>query len=377
MTRLLFIIIALSTTAWAEKPSHDDKVVLFGNLHAHSKLSDDIKHVGDEMLPDKAFPYAHQNGLDFLAITDHHKATDSSHRLSMTRQEYKTLLYDVAMQYNSDHAGEFVAVPAIEWGNTATGNHLNIFGSRTPPPDRIKDKDYDDLYEWAKQHAEFVQLNHPHGWKRKSNRNRRVGNFGIALYDSSQAFVRATDPVIKTISIITSVAGGHLNGPDKESEDKVHRDAQWENYYKRFLNYGFHIAPSANQDTHRTNWGTVSAARTAVWANEVSFQGLVNGFKANRAYATEDDELVVAFQARYNGNTYWMGDTVPLQIAEADVELLVKIWQSTGSDGDSTDEGPYTVSIVSDPDGIGGRQASTWDTHILRGGNNTQSLCQS
>jgi len=56
---------------------------MFGNLHAHSKLSDDVINAGDDMLPIVAFRYAHQHGLDFLAISDHHKADDSPHSLGM------------------------------------------------------------------------------------------------------------------------------------------------------------------------------------------------------------------------------------------------------------------------------------------------------
>jgi hypothetical protein len=61
-----------------------------------------------------------------------------------------------------------------------------------------------------------------------------------------------------------------------------------------------------------------------------------------------------------------MGSAVPVAEAEVDVELRVKVWQSKGSDGDPTDEGPYTVSIVSDPDGRGGNEASIWDTFTVQ-----------
>jgi len=57
-----------------DRPQHEGKVVLFRNLHANSKLSDDIENAGDELLPSKAIPYVHPHGLDFRAITDHHKA---------------------------------------------------------------------------------------------------------------------------------------------------------------------------------------------------------------------------------------------------------------------------------------------------------------
>lgn len=350
----------------AERPSYESKVVLFGNLHAHSKLSRDISGAGDEMLPIRAFEYAHSHGLDFLAISDHHKAPEPSRRLFMTANEYKTLLYDVAMKYNCDHPGQFIAIPGIEWGNIATGNHVNVFGAEDLPPDTILGTEYDELYEWSKENAEFVQFNHPYAWKGKPKRNRNetVGNFGEALYENNTEFVTAVDPSVKTISIICSVPYGHLTGAFRHSEGKTHRDHKSTHYnlFKNYLNMGFHISPAANQDTHHTNWGTVTAARTAAWANGASYNDLMAAFKANRTYATEDDELAVVFKVKYNNKEYWMGETVPLQSEEADVDLIIKIWQGVGSDGDPVDEGPYTVDVFSDYDGVGGRLASKWVT---------------
>ena len=349
------------------RPSHEGKVVLFGNLHAHSKLSDDIAGAGDELLPSEAFKYAHAHGLDFLAITDHHKATDSPNRLWMTAAEYKEKLFDVAMAYNAAHIEAFVAIPGIEWGNTATGNHVNVFGANVVPPDTIADTDYDELFEWAKLNAQMVQFNHPNSWKTQSNRNTSVGNYGRALYASDTEFVAKVDPAVQTISIISSVAGGHISGELRHSEDKTHREMQWEKYYKEFLNLGFHISPAAIQHTHWKKWGTVTAARTAVWASSGSYSDLMEGFKANRAYATEDDELVLVYQVRYKEKTYWMGESVLLESDEEDVEVVIKIWQGSGTDGDATDEGPYTVEIITDPDGIGGQEAAASTSNTYSG----------
>lgn len=352
----------VSTNCQAQRPTHDGKVVLFGNLHAHSKLSDDISGAGNEMLPSKAFQYAFEHGVDFLAITDHHKAIDSNHRISMEDNEYKTLLFDVAMQFNASHSGEFIAIPGIEWGNTATGNHLNVFGAAELPPDSILGAEYDELFAWAASNAEFVQFNHPNSWSGKSNRNKSVGNFGEALFSTTSEYVSAVNPSVKTVSIICTVRNGHLTGEHRHSEDKTHRKMQWENHYKKILNMGFHISPSANQDTHSKNWGTVTAARTAAWAASASYHDLMKAFKANRVYASEDDEMAVVYQVRYQGKTYWMGETVPIAGDEADVIVLVKVWQGVGTNNDSTDEGPYTVDVLSDHDGFGGRRASVWTT---------------
>lgn len=364
MTKLFstFVVLTLLVViAAAEPPSYKGKIVLFGNLHAHSAQSDDVGDPNNQMSPLQAFTFASQNGIDFLAISDHHKATDSNHRLFMTASEYKNKLFNVANTFNSSHS--FIAIPAIEWGNTATGNHVNIFGADELPPDSVLDADYDELYDWAKGKAEFVQFNHPYSWAAKSNRDRDVGNFGIELFDDSATFVDTVDPVVKTMPIITTVKGGHINGQHANATNKTHRGVhiKAEREWRKHLNMGFHISPVANQDTHRTNWGVVTAARTAVWVGTNSYRGLMNGIKVNRVYATEDDELVVVFQVEYKGRRHWMGDTVMLDGDEDDVDVLVRIWQGAGSDGDSTDEGPYTVTIFSDWDGIGNRLATVWD----------------
>ena len=63
-----------------------------------------------------------------------------------------------------------------------------------------------------------------------------------------------------------------------------------------------------------------------MWGDSVSYDDLMAGFKANRVYASEDDELVGAFQVEYSGSKHWMGETVDLSADEDDVDVLVKIW---------------------------------------------------
>lgn len=363
-------IVYWTLAAFAQRPEHDGKVVLFGNLHAHSGLSGDFRKQGaPNRLPLNAFQYAQQKGLDFLAISDHHKATDSPgpSTLRIFLGDYSDKLFTAAEDFNAQQAGKFIAIAGIEWGNTATGNHVNIFGSRTLPPDTIKDTQYDALYTWAAQNAEFLQFNHPNSWGGSSNRNLTVGNYGEALFPEPAAFVAAVDRV-KTISIISTVNGGHISGKYKDSELKTHRRMQWESFYRRYLNMGLHISPAANQDTHWRNWGTVTAARTAVWADSATYADLMKGFHANRTYTTEDDEMAVVFQIRFGGKTYWMGEQVPLPEGESDVELLVKVWQGAGSDNDPTEEGPYTVTVVTDRDGVGGQEAADEAPIVVRSG---------
>ncbi len=346
------------TPTGRNRPTHEGKVVLFGNLHAHSTLSDDVPDTTADTAPQKGFEYAKAHGLDFLAISDHHMAIDAAGRNWLTADEYQNKLFKVAMEFNAAHAGEFIAIPGIEWGNMSVGNHINIFGATALPPDAILNIEYEKLHAWIAANAQFAQFNHPHSWPRDSKRNKAVGNYGEARYTDPSAFVAGADPGIATISIISTVAGGHISGPHKHAENKTHRKMEWERYYRHYLNMGFRISPAANQDTHWKNFGTVTAARTAAWADSPTYAALMQAFKANRVYASEDDEMAVAFQVRYKGRVYWMGETVPLETEEAEVEVLVKVWQGQGSDIDPLDEGPYQVELVADPDGIGGNEAS-------------------
>jgi hypothetical protein len=360
----LFLVGSQAASAQPEDHRFSGKVVLFGTLHAHSSLSDDAARLPDnagvDFSPGVLFAYARDHGLDFLGVSDHQQATDANHRLSLTEEEYKKDLYDVAMTFTADHPG-FVAIPGVEWGTEGLGNHVNIFGSKTLPPDTILNAEYEKLYAWGATNALFANFNHPNGWKKTAGNT--VGNYGEGRFSDSKKFTTAANKVVRTISIITTVPGGHLTGAFATSEEKIHRAMQWENFYQKYLNMGFHLAPSANQDTHRKNPGTVTAARTAVWSSSATLDALTQAIKANRVYATEDDELAVAYRVTYHGATYWMGDTVPLGVSAADVTLKVKVWQVAGVDDDSTDEGPYTVDLVSDPDGPGPHRASIWKSY--------------
>jgi hypothetical protein len=46
-------------------------------------------------------------------------------------------------------------------GNTSTGNHINLFGIQSLPPDTIKDQDYDKLIAWAKTNGRFHTIQSP------------------------------------------------------------------------------------------------------------------------------------------------------------------------------------------------------------------------
>lgn len=361
-------LLGLTSAASAQsRPNHEGKMALFGTLHAHSELSGDVS-TSKGLTPKECYDHARENGLDFLGISDHHKPTGApgGSKYNLSASEYQQIV-DAAEEANTSHAGSFVAFAGIEWGTIATGNHVNIFGAGSLPPNSIKDTEYEELHTWILNNAQFAQWNHPYSWGKKSNRNKNVGNFGRALYSSTSDFVSEVDAAAQLMSIICTVKGGHISGEHKDSTDKTHREVHSDalREYRKHLDMGFRLSPSANQDTHGKNPGSVTAARTGVWADSFTANGIAEAMKANRVFATEDDELAVAILVEYGGATYWMGETVPLLIDEAEVTLTIHVSQATGSDGDSTDEGPYWATVFSDSDGIGGAKAAEWETYLL------------
>ena len=126
----------------------------FGNLHAHiaasagEHLMDDGKSLrrdGDGTEHDIeaggnitaaarfAYEYGRDMGeMDFLAISPHVKddnPEDGSDQANLSRAGYGELLA-ISEDVTRESAGNFVALPSMEWNTNSKGNHVNVLGSR-------------------------------------------------------------------------------------------------------------------------------------------------------------------------------------------------------------------------------------------------------
>lgn len=85
----------------------DEYNVYYGNLHAHTSLSDGSGK------PSNAYSYARDvAGLDFLGISDHDYYPDE-----LKEKEWGSIT-KAADEYNDD--GNFVAFPGFEWTSDGT-----------------------------------------------------------------------------------------------------------------------------------------------------------------------------------------------------------------------------------------------------------------
>ena len=101
-----------------------------------------------------------------------------------------------------------------------------------------------------------------------------------------------------------------INGPSHDENGRPGQPSEGE--FLRYLNLGFHLAPTADQDNHLENWGSAARTRTGVWARSLSKADVLTALRERRAYATEDQNLRII--GMVNGSlmgTRFRGTTVP------------------------------------------------------------------
>jgi hypothetical protein len=193
-------------------------------------------------------------------------------------------------------------------------------------------------------------MNHPNQNDGDFNSNYGRRQFSMGPQGFAE-FVRFFGPRYLGIEHINNSNGGNENA----AENNAHRDGDdLAFFYRAYLNLGFQLAPIGDHDNHRPNWGRHTAARTGVWARDLSPQGFVEAYRARRVFATEDNEMSVVFMT---GNA-WMGSTLQVPAAGLEVTFTVRVDQMRDTDtGSIQNEGPYIIELFGDENGIGGAEA--------------------
>ncbi|MBF2054641.1 MAG: CehA/McbA family metallohydrolase [Candidatus Sericytochromatia bacterium] len=323
-----------------------------GNLHSHTGFSDGVE------TPAKAYEMAKRTGMEFFAITEHnHSAAGGNDGIHLTPQLYEELKR-TAQRYSQ--RGEFAALYGQEFSTISRGNHVNVFNADTIID--VENGDFKTLYErWLPQHPEvpFIQMNHPnyradmgledkpqpaifvqdeHGHEAAeeagavvAQSSKQFNDYGYDDYQRSfQALVQVSAPYIKTLEI--------LNGPGTSQRPVGKAEAFHEEDFLFYLNEGFRVAPTADQDNHFVTWGTLHTGRTGVLANDLTPASLYDAIRRRRVFATEDANTRVFFFA----NNQPMGAEMPWN---AQVQLTLNV-----QDGDEP-QAAYLIQIFMDQPG--------------------------
>ena len=280
-----------------------DYELYFGQLHAHTNLSDGTGTVA------QAFDHASKvANLDFLALTDHSNSFDNDGGVHMDDENAEELSSEWAegrsgaREITARENGTFVGLYGFEmtWSGGAPG-HINTFNS-----DGFESRNYapykkGDNYEVLQAYFDTLNEN-PQTISQFNHPGDTFGDFmDFALYDT----------VIDNQMTLIEVGNG---------EGAIGSSGYFPSYeyYTRALDKGWHVAPTNNQDNHKGNWGDSNTARSVVLAEDLSEESIYDAMKNYRVYATEDNDLAILYTL--NGNA--MGSILDDQEA-IDIEVSI------------------------------------------------------
>jgi len=330
--------------------------VYFGNLHSHTSYSDGSGK------PAEAYDHARKIAkVDFLAISEHNHA-QAEDGASADRRDGILIATSPALYTGPSQAalipaagkaienGKFVALYGQEFSSISKGNHVNVFDV-----DKVIDVpngDFRKLVDWMAAHpdsqgqAPILQMNHPELFDDEST------EYGADDFAGKAEWIREVGKYARLLEIITGPAM-------TKTPAGVPRDAEGE--FLKFLNLGFRVAPTADQDNHYRTWGDASPARTGVVADNLTKADLLNALRARHVYATEDPNLRVLCTVQ----GHLMGDVIPATLTVGE-ELSI----GCSITDDDEPHAHYEIDVLTDP-APGGSPARVIDTIPLDGNTTT------
>ena len=251
--------------------------IYFGNLHAHTSYSDGSKDgaTSGVKTPADAYAFAKQSQhFDFLGISEHNHSGEGMNRINYAK--------GLEQADRANLNGSFVALFGMEYGMYVQG-HILVYGSdkligwETGNADILTTKnDYASLYyQIAHASGIFATLAHPSKYHFNGLRDRPYD----VLADQALSGV--------------AIANGAHSSTTTDYSDKVKLGD--EGYYLTLLSRGYIIGPTIDHDNHYTTFGRHSASRTAVLAKSLTRPDIIEAYRNNRFYASQDWNAKVSF----------------------------------------------------------------------------------
>ena len=256
--------------------------VYFGQIHSHTTNSDGIGSLAE------AYDYAkYVAELDFFAVTDHSNSFDETGATSDNPLDINLETYNAnsakwqagIAAANAALSSDFISIYGYEMTWSGGPGHINTYNtggfvSRNNSALNAKGNDAGmrAYYELLSRTPNSVSMfNHP---------GTTFGNFANFAY---------YDPVIDQRISLIEVGNG---------EGALGSGGYFRSYeqYTLALDKGWHLAPTNNQDNHLGLWGDSNTARTAIWTNDLSVEGLYQAMRDMRVYATEVADLEIVYK---------------------------------------------------------------------------------
>lgn len=322
--------------------------VYFGNLHSHTSYSDGSGK------PSDAYKYA-RSRVDFLAITEHnHKNAEKGIKSSDPRRDGIMIAKDhslyngtaskslisAANTYNKDN--QFVALFGQEFSvidsssQNGGGNHVNVFEIKDVIDENVvTNGGFGQLVAWLQTHLDsegkpaIIQFNHPS----EDLRKKKI-EYGFDDFPTPAEWIKAMSKHACLIEV--------WNGPGTVQATANLKPEDFRNDYLYYLNLGFKLAPTANQDNHYKDWGDRTVARTGIIAESKTKAAFLDAMRKRHVYATLDPNLTVMFGV----DGHLTGDvitTLPAAGSELNIAYIIE---------DKDEENAnYEIEVYSDKPG--------------------------
>ena len=298
--------------------------VYFGQLHAHTNLSDGTGSV------EEAFDHASKvENLDFFAVTDHSDSFDNADAGAIGADgvgisaDWAAGKQAAASVTNEDFVGLFGF--EMTWPEDKQLGHISTFNT---PGWQTRDQEDFENVPTALEHyykalttvpGSVSQFNHPD-----------------TIHGDFERFDHYSPEYDEAISLL------EIAGEDGAVDCE---------YYHLALDKGWHVAPTNNQNNHNGQWGDASRARTVILAETLTEEALYAAMKDRRVYATQDSDLTVY----YTLNGAVMGSILP-KSEEAEITVFLS---------DPTDEAIGNVEVVTDKGEVLAQQRVETPTKML------------
>lgn len=276
----------------------------YGLIHSHTSNSD-----GHGSFEDAYYNAKFKSKLDFFAITEHSNMLDHDTDVSLENGDLSSKwsnLNNIANKYNSN--GHFLALKGFEmtypFKNVKNPiGHINVYNTNgfISTNDSIYSNNLINFYKEISKYDNLIaQFNHPCNI---------FGNFNNFKYSKD------ADSVISLMEV--------CNGYQK---DMIKNKIAFDDYQKA-LDLGWHLAPTANQDNHRMDWGCANELRTVVLCTDLNKNAFYDSLKNMRVYATQDKNLKIDFSINENimGSTIKNTSNLYFNISVIDNDVKDKI----------------------------------------------------
>ncbi len=263
----------------------------FGNLHAHTGLSDGSKDSLSSGVskPDGAYTYAKlSQDFDFLGISEHNHYSNNNNP-GFTLPSYQLGL-NMAGAANQD--GNFVALFGMEYGVSSNFNgHVVIYGFNQligwePGNYNLYNgkSDYDSLFRKVKNNPNaFCYLAHP----------------GFSDYTTSGLVSTALAYAPYNPAYDSAIVGMPLRSGLAFSTADDYNDYSQGNYfayYRQLLAVGYHLGIGYDHDNHYTNFGRSNGGRLVVLAPSLTKNNLMAAMQRMHFYGSDDGNARVEFK---------------------------------------------------------------------------------